>query len=271
MACDSATRRPRSRQAPVLPVGGISSGALPAERPVEPRFGTDRRGAHGGCQHGTRLRRRDCARGGSGSWQRRPRPARRVFPRFAGDFAISGDGLRHPLRLRHLHAIHRHRWRATRIRQHLVAAAQRVGNTTIGRAVHRAFRWPRREYARCRRRAAFTLGRNPGHPRRGFRSARARQSQPDRESPAAVVGPRAAAVSHRRFQRRQLSGRGRRPDRREEPVARAVPGRLHAAGQGAALQTAVLLRQRQHPGHPRHASRRRTRARRPARARSPCR
>ena len=128
-----------------------------------------------------------------------------------------------------------------------------------------------REYTRCRWRAAFTLGRNPGHPRGGFRSARARQSQPDRESPAPVVGPRAAAVSHRGFQRRQLSGRGRRPDRREESVARAVPGRLHAAGQGAALQTAVLLRQREHPGHPRHAPRRRTRARRPARARSPCR
>ena len=42
------------------------------------------------------------------------------------------------------------------------------------------------------------------------------------------------------------------------------PGRLHAAGQGAALQAAVLLRQREHPGHPRDASRRRAHARRSA-------
>ena len=74
--------------------------------------------------------------------------------------------------------------------------------------------------------------------------------------------PRAAAVPHRGFQRRQLFGRCRRPDRREESVARVVPGRLHAAGQRAAFQAAVLLREREHPGHPRHASRRGTRARR---------
>ena len=55
----------------------------------------------------------------------------------------------------------------------------------------------------------------------GLRPAGAGQSQPDGESPAAVVGARAAAVPHRGFQRRQLSGRGRRPGRREEPVARA--------------------------------------------------
>ena len=101
------------------------------------------------------------------------------------------------------------------------------------------------------RRAALALGRDAGRSGGGLRPAGARQSQPDGESPAAVVGPRAAAVPHRGFQRRQLFGRRRRPGRREESLARAVSGRLDAAGQGAALQAAVLLRQREHPGHPR--------------------
>ena len=149
-------------------------------------------------------------------------------------------------------------------RQHLAAAAQCLGNAAFGCALHRAFRRTRAEHARRRRRAALTLGRDPGRAGGGFRSAGAGQPQPDGESPAAVVGARAAAVSHRGFQRGQLSGGGRRPGRGEEPVARVVPGRFHAAGQGAALQAAVLLRQRQHPGHPRHASRRRTHARRTA-------
>ena len=47
----------------------------------------------------------------------------------------------------------------------------------------------------------------------------------------------------------------RRPGRREERVARPVSGRLHAAGQGTAVQAAVFLRQREHPGHPRTAPR----------------
>ena len=64
------------------------------------------------------------------------------------------------------------------------------------------------------------------------------------------------AVQDRGVQRRQLRRRGRRADRREESVARAVSGRFDAAGQGAALQAAVLLRQRFAPGHARAASRR---------------
>ena len=84
-----------------------------------------------------------------------------------------------------------------------------------------------------------------------------------------IPGNRSPTVNHLRLwsgraitpfqdrgvQRRQLRRRGRRADRREESVARAVSGRLDAAGQGAALQAAVLLRQRIAAGHARAASR----------------
>ena len=42
------------------------------------------------------------AGGGARARQRRPRPARRLLPRFAGDARDPGDRLRHPLRVRHL-------------------------------------------------------------------------------------------------------------------------------------------------------------------------
>ncbi len=70
------------------------------------------------------------------------------------------------------------------------------------------------------------------------------QPQSHGQSFAAVVGTRDHAVPHRSLQSRQLCGRGRRTDRREESHSRAVSGRLDSAGQRAALQTAVLLCQR---------------------------
>ena len=181
-----------------------------------------RRGARRGRQHGPRFRCRGRARGRSRTRQWRSRPSRGLFPRFARDVAVPGHGLRHPLRLRHLHAVDRHRRRAARIGEHLAAAAQRLGDAALGCALHRALRRPRADDTRRRRRDALALGRDAGRARRRLRPARPGQSQPDGESPAAVVGARAAAVPHRRLQRRQLSGRGRRPGRGEESFARAV-------------------------------------------------
>ncbi len=73
---------------------------------------------------------------------------------------------------------------------------------------------------------------------------------PDRQSSAAVVGPRHHAVPHRCFQCRRLCGRGPGAGRGEKPVARAVSRRFDAAGQGAAAQAAVFLREREPAGHP---------------------
>ena len=95
-----------------------------------------------------------------------------------------------------------------------------------------------------------SLGRHQRHLRRRLRSADAGQSRADRQSPAPVVGRADDAVPHRRFQRRRLSGRRAGSGRGEESVARAVSGRLHAAGQGAASQAAVFLREREPAGHP---------------------
>src|SRR5687768_9176152 len=100
------------------------------------------------------------ARSGSGPRQRRSRPSRGVFPRFARDIAVPGHRLRHPLRLWHLHAVDRHRRLAARIREHLVAAAQRLGNPAFGCALHRALRRARVDDARRPRRAAFSLDRD---------------------------------------------------------------------------------------------------------------
>ena len=94
------------------------------------------------------------------------------------------------------------------------------------------------------------LGRHAEHLGGGLRPADPRQSQPDRESPAALVGARDRAVRRRDLQRRPTRGSPAEDVDAEEPLARALPGRHHAAGQGAALQAAVLLRQREPAGHP---------------------
>ena len=57
--------------------------------------------------------------------------------------------------------IHRHRRRAARVRQHLVAAAQRVGDPTVGRAIYRAFRRASSEHSRCERYGSIRAGWKP--------------------------------------------------------------------------------------------------------------
>ena len=63
------------------------------------------------------------------------------------------------------------------------------------------------------------------------------------------------------FNAGQLSGGRSGSTRSKESIARAVPGRLDAAGQGVASQAAIFLREREPAGHPGDAFERRTHAR----------
>ena len=95
------------REARLLPVGRVPARPHAGQRPVQPRR---RAGAGGPRSAGrTRLRPRSRRAGGDRSRPRqwRPRPPRRLLPRLARDAAVSRRRLRHPLRLRHLHAGHR--------------------------------------------------------------------------------------------------------------------------------------------------------------------
>ena len=65
-------------------------------------LGVERAGAPGARRDWARPRRAARAGGGAGARQRRPRAARRLLPRLAGDARDPGDRLRHPLRVRHL-------------------------------------------------------------------------------------------------------------------------------------------------------------------------
>ena len=153
---------------------------------------------------GARLRSRPgrAGRDRPGPRQRRPRPARRVLPRFARDAAVRGRRLRHPLRLRHLHAGHRRGRPAARDREQLAAAAQPVGNPARRCALRGALRRPLRRVAGRAGHDPLSLGRHAEHLGRRLRPAHPGQSQPDRESPAALVGPRDRAVQRRDVQRR---------------------------------------------------------------------
>ena len=188
-------------------LGRISARPLPAERPAQPR---GRSGARGACDaqgYGLRVRGDRGAGSRSGLGQRRPGPACGLFPRFAGDASIPGGGLRHPLRLRHLHSGDRGGRRPARDREQLAAAPQRMGDAARQRALHRAIRRPLRG-ARLRASGGTSpVGRHRGHLCHRFRSAHSGQPQSDRQSPAALVGARHHAVSHRRLQRRRLHRR----------------------------------------------------------------
>ena len=166
---------------------------------------------------------------------------------------ISGDRLRHPLRLRHLHAD-----RSTRTARSAKSRAPGCVCTTSGRSPRDDARYVVRFGGRC-----------VDHARRAGQHALRAGSRRRTSGPSAydqlIPGNRSPTVNHLRlwsgraiapfhieaFNAGQLRRRGRRAGRREEPLARAVPGRLDAAGQGAALQAAVLLRQREPAGHPR--------------------
>ena len=82
---------------------------------------------------GARARRADRARGGAGPRQRRPRAAGRVLHGLAGDAALPGDRLRHPLRVRHLRSGDPRRL-AGRAHRQLAAPRQPVGDRAATRS-----------------------------------------------------------------------------------------------------------------------------------------
>ena len=92
----------------------------------------------------------------AGAGQRRPRPARRLLPRFDGDAVAAGLRLRHPLRVRHVQAAHRERL-AGRASGQLAALRQSLGVPAARSAVPGEVRRPRRAvHRRAGRARAFT-------------------------------------------------------------------------------------------------------------------
>ena len=154
------------------------------------------------CRARLRPRPRRAGRDRPGPRQRRPRPARRVLPRFARDAAVPGRRLRHPLRLRHLHAGHRRGRPAARDREQLAAPAQPVGDPARRRALRGPLRRPLHRHAGRAGPHALPLGRHAEHLGRRLRPAHPGQPQPDGQSPAAVGRPRHRAVQRRGVQRR---------------------------------------------------------------------
>ena len=172
-------------------------------------------------------------------------PARRLFPRFDGDASLPGDRVRHSLRLWDLHPGDRGGRRPARDREQLAQAPECVGDAARQRALHGAIRRAERgrRFREGHRRAS--MGGDGGHLRHRLRPVDPGQPQSDRQSPAPLVGPRHHAVSHRGVQRGRLHRRRARTNRRQEPVAGPLPRRFHPAGQGAAPEAAVLLRERE--------------------------
>ncbi len=140
LAGHAAPRGERPCEARMLFFGRISAGPLFGECTVLPGRRPVAGSARGLARHGPRFGRHCRAGGRSRPRQRRLGAARGMLPGFAGDAAIPGRGLRHPLRLRYLHAGHRARRRAARGGEQLAAPAQRVGNAARQRALHRALR-----------------------------------------------------------------------------------------------------------------------------------
>ena len=106
---------------------------------------------------GARLRRAARARGRAGPGQRRPRPPRRLLPRFAGDARDSVDRLRHPLRVRHLPAGDRRRLAGREDRQ-MAALRQSVGDRAPGVGRRGQARRPHRALQRRARPASACAG-----------------------------------------------------------------------------------------------------------------
>ncbi len=93
--------------------------------------GAPRLGAGGAPRDGGRSRRAARARAGRRARQRRPRPPRGVLPRLDGHARLPGDGLRHPLRVRHLPPGH-HRRAPGRARRRVAEVRQPLGDRPPG-------------------------------------------------------------------------------------------------------------------------------------------
>ena len=182
------------------------------------------------------------AGGRAGPRQRRPRPARRLLHRLAGDDERAVHRLRHPLRVRHLPPDLRRR-PAGRAARRLARAAARRGSSRTRRprvTVDFGGHTETTSTTTASTRTRWVPGWNvlgvpynymvPGYQNGRVNTLRLWSAQATR------------AFDLRDLQRRRLR-RGRpRADLRREHLEGALPRGLHAAGQGAAPAAAVLLR-----------------------------
>ena len=183
--------------------------------------------------------------GRAGPRQRRPRPARRLLHRLAGDDERALHRLRHPLRVRHLPPDLRRR-PAGRAARHLAGARLARGSSRTPRPrSHRRLRRPHRDTTpttTASQRTRWVPGWNV------LASPTTTWSRATRTAGSTRCGC-GARGRHQRvrpadLQLRRLR-RGRpRADLRGEHLQGALPRGLHPAGQGAAAAAAVLLRRR---------------------------
>ncbi len=193
-------------------------------------------------------RRADRARGGARPRQRRPRPARRLLPRFAGDARAAGDRLRHPLRVRHLRPARS----ATAPRSS--APTSGCGSATPGRSrapddsAPRQLRRPHRELSRRRGPLPRALAAGePGH-RRALRHADARLPGQHLQHASALEARGREVFDFGASTPATTTARCRRSALRDH-LQGALPQRRARDRQAAAPGAAVLLRLLLAAGH----------------------
>ena len=168
--------------------------------------------------------------------QWRPRTAGRVLPRFDGDHAAPGDGLRAALRVRHVSSVDRDAAGSASIRTTGCAGRTRGKSRAAAR---------RRGHARLHLRDAS------GQPadrrqssldpdRHSLRPAGGRLWRQDDQQPAAVERGGAGLFRLPGLQLGRLRRRPGRQHRGADPDPRSLPGRLHRDGAGAALCAGIL-------------------------------
>ena len=186
---------PPERQADLLPLARVPHRPGDGQQRHLPRAGRDLPRGDDAARPG--LGRAPRRRGRCRSRQRRPRPARRLLPRFDGDPEASGHRLRHPLRLRRLQAVHRQRQPGGRAGQ-LAALRQPLGGRPPGALVRRQLRGPVRAAA-GERRHPLGVGQHPAHHRHGLRHADRRLRHLQRQQPAGCGRPEPPTTSTSRI------------------------------------------------------------------------
>ncbi len=222
LAADPGDPGPGEPEAGLLPLDGVPARPLARQQCHEPR-------GRGAGPRGPELRpapglgRGPGDRAGRGPRQRRPRAARRLLHRIAGDPADPGHGLRPALRVRHLPAGDRQRL-AGRAARPLAAAPRPLGGGASARDGARAARLLLRPGG----------GHAPGGARpsvvadgRALRPAgRGLRRQGDQQ-PAALGRGLTGLLRFRRVQHRRLRGRPGRSRGRRDGHAGALSRRLH--------------------------------------------
>ena len=210
----------RARQARLLPLDGVPARSQPHQCAVLVRGRPARRSARDAAVASATISstsppRKKIPASATAAW-----PPRCLLSRFARDARLRRDRLRHPLRLRHLHAGDRRGRRAARSRELVARLPQLLGKRPRRRALSRALRRPLPRDARRAGSRPLRMGRHARCLGRRLRPADSRQSQPDRESSATVVGPRDHAVQDRSVQCTATTPR-RSPSRSTRRICRA--------------------------------------------------